>query len=181
LDPRSNRRHYRRYRGGHGAQPIRVAGLFIATYLTARTAKQVFQAANRPYLGPRRLRAELEQAKRELVITVIVKNFGSAPAEEAVVDWDVLFNGIPQGIRPPGPQPSTIFPSGEVRKYGTIGEPSCGQIMAGTITLQIVIRLSYKGPAEKAYTYDEKTQYDPSVNMFMTLGTFKGEKPDGKR
>jgi hypothetical protein len=157
------------------------AGLFVATYLTARTAKQVFEAANRPYLGRDRLRPEVDQAKKELTVTAIVRNFGSAPAEEALVDWEILFNGVPQEIPQVVAEPSTIFPSGTVRKHGTIPEPLFSHIMGGRVTLQIVIRVSYKGPGNKHYTYSEKTQYGPSENMFMMLGALKDKQPEGKR
>jgi hypothetical protein len=63
---------------------------------------------------------------------------------------------------------SLFRPTDGVRKYAIFGEPSFSQIVTGKVKLQFVIRLAYKGPGDKAYGYSEKSQYDPSINKFLS-------------
>lgn len=146
------------------------AGLWYATARTATIAEHAFEAANRPYVGVESLIPGMDQTKRQLNITPILKNFGTVPAEELVLSWEVFLNDVAQPTTRLPDKPSTLFPTETARLHAVFAEPTYGQILAGTVTLDVIITAVYKGPGNKSYVYKEKSQYDPLRNVFFNLG-----------
>ncbi len=146
------------------------AGLWYATARTATIAEHAFEAANRPYVGVESIIALVDRTKKELNVTAIIKNFGSVPAEESTIRWEILMNGVAQPQTAVPDKPLTLFPTEISRLHAFCPDPFFGQIMAGTATLEIIVRAVYYGPGKKSYIYHEKSQYEPVRNVFSNLG-----------
>jgi hypothetical protein len=143
-------------------------GLYISTARSANTARKVFEAANRPYLGVNAVNARFDSNGVE--ITLSVRNYGTAPAEESDVDWDVMLNGAPQFGITVRRKPTTLFPGEEVDLRADIGPEAIPQIINGNLALTLVVRASYKGPDERSFKYTESGRYNPKRNAFILLG-----------
>ncbi|HUQ15692.1 MAG TPA: hypothetical protein VM094_06525 [Gemmatimonadales bacterium] len=146
------------------------AGLFWATYRTATIAQQVFLAAHRPYVGISSLDLVPDTSKHTLTMTAVLKNYGTAPAEEFDSRYEPFLNGVREPTGGVPDKPSTLFPGQMTKLTGLMREPSYSQISEGTATLEIIFRVSYKGPGNKPYSYNEKQRYDRAVGAFMNLG-----------
>lgn len=158
------------------------AGLFVATYRTATIAKLEFEAANRPYVGVELLDSRSDPQNKRLEIVATVRNFGTVPAEETAIDWDVLLDGVSAPSDPRMPDiPFTLFPTNSITKHATLRQQTFENVMTASVKLTVLVWLSYKGPSNKSYAYSEKSQYDPDINRFFRLGPIKVQQPTGKR
>lgn len=156
-------------------------GLWLSTKDSVEVATHVFEAANRPYVGLDSFSVRNNREKKNIHFIAEVKNFGTAPAEQADIRWEMLFNGVIQPSTGIPANASTLFPSQQPRgMYAGIGTQTYEQIMSRQITLTFILRASYNGPADKSYRYCNKGQYDPQIDKILDLGTCDEEKPAGK-
>ena len=156
-------------------------GLWVSTKDSVDVARNVFEAANRPYVGLDAFNVKNDREKKNIYFAAEVKNFGTSPAEQADVRWEMLFNGVIQPSTGIPANMSTLFPSQQPRVlYAGIGTKSYEYIMSRQITLTFILRASYNGPADKSYRYCNKGQYDPHIDKILDLGACDEEKPAGK-
>jgi hypothetical protein len=156
------------------------AGLWIATRDSVNIARSVFEGANRPYIGIENIVISpfIEQGVgKNIQFIIIWKNFGTATAEEAKVNWKVLINGIQQPTIKVPDRPSSLFPSATVHLRGSVGNENADPILKGKMILQIILSASYSGPSNNKYTYCEKTQYNHLTGTFINLGRCEEEYP----
>ncbi len=138
----------------------------------ANAAQDVFETANRPYIGSAGITTividKIGQGKN-IRIKPKFKNYGTTPAEETETHWFILINGIKQEGRKLADQPRILFPSASTTYVGTVGTAYTDQVLNGDATLQVILLATYSGPKNK-YTYCEKQQYHPEEGLFVNLG-----------
>src|SRR5271157_5451488 len=66
---------------------------WIAARNSAETAKRIFEAGNRPYVGVESIVCLKDETKQYLSIFAIIKNFGTATAENCDFGWRLYIDG----------------------------------------------------------------------------------------
>jgi hypothetical protein len=79
-------------------------------------------------------------------------------------------NGVRQATSKVPDKPRSIFPGAMFKRESEIVEPTYSQLLDGTTTLEMVVRVAYKGPANRPYSYPEKFRYDPRTGASLNLG-----------
>ena len=156
------------------------AGLWLSTRESVDVARQVFEAANRPYVGLESVGIIDDADKKTLSLTGVVKNFGTVQAEKAEVKWELLLNRIVQPSEGVPSKPFTLFPGGKTHLAAQVGPYIYEQVMKGQTTLMFILRASYNGPGDKTYQYCVNERYDPNFNAFMDLGDCDEKHPARK-
>jgi hypothetical protein len=147
------------------------AMLWVTTNESVNIARSMYEAGNRPYLGVEGIGTGRDDSKKFLNFRAAIKNFGSAPAEETDLQWDVLLNGASMGGLSIPAKTSSIMPGNTVFLTGHIGVENFNDVISKRSVLQALVYASYKGPNGKGYAYCERSQYEPDVNSFMNLGS----------
>ncbi len=143
--------------------------LWRATHNSAEIARQVFEAANRPYLGPENIRPTRDDLSRTLRLVATIKNFGTATAEDALLVWTAYLDGIEATLPGFPDKPTAIFPGQSAEKLALFFGPTYDSIVTGKAELILKIQLRYKGPAH-SYAYCEKFRFVPPLNSCVHLG-----------
>jgi hypothetical protein len=156
---------------------------------TNRIARDTFNAANRPYVGVNTVSVfhmgpdskgnmvtsrDRTPQTTMLVFTVEIKNFGTAPALNAREDWRAFVDGVEQGRSEVPASATTHFPTESTYLKGLIGTTDYRAIVESTKALEFQVTMGYDWPLH----HEEecaKYRYNPTTNMFMSLGacTFK--------
>lgn len=138
---------------------------------SAIVAQQVFEAANRPYVGLEGFKIT-EPALNSLNIEATIKNFGTASAEAFDCSWDVYIGGILQPAIDLGSPSNTmlLFPGLRSHLKGDLRGTAYTQVIQQHKPLEIIVRVSYNWQPGKTCTYNEKHRYDPTNNAFISLG-----------
>jgi len=159
---------------------IEIVGLVLVaiyaylTYWQASTTQNIFDAGNRPYVGPTPgsitfLSNDANSPAHGMTIALAVKNYGTAPGEGFTLTWEPAVSGVRTDVVSDASKPSTIFPGEVVNLRGTINGQGFYDIQTGKALLQFNVRIHYKG---KSKTYDtcERQQYDPQNRDMIELG-----------
>ena len=144
--------------------------LFIATCRTAQIAQQAFEHGYRPAIGIASMDAVPDSARHSLHFITVMKNFGPGIASEVDISLRPYLNGVIQETRGVPDKPREMFPGEMTRLESRIGEPTYSQVLAGTTTVEMIVCVSYRGPANVPYSYASRPRYNPAVGAFMNLG-----------
>ena len=139
---------------------------------SARIALKAFETGSRPYIGITGISFGSDD-KRTAQLRITFENFGTIPADECSLDWDVYLNAVLQPITKVSANPAMLPPHVPQSLLGTMDYASFAGIMSGTITLEIIVHVSYNWAERKAYAYKEKQRYDHAQRAFMNLGAVK--------
>ena len=142
---------------------------WIAARSSAETAKRIFEAGNRPYVGVESIICVKDEAKQCLSIFAIIKNFGTATAENCDFSWSLYIDGVPIVGREVLANPTFLFPTLAHHLRAVLVE-SYPQIVSGNSILEVVVHFSYKWQSHKSHIYEEKYRYEHSQNHFIGLG-----------
>jgi hypothetical protein len=146
-------------------------GLWITTRDSVDVARHVFEAANRPYIGIEGIFVHNDSQKKDLSITVVIKNWGTVPGEKATIEWEVMLDGNAQpGTKVPD-KAKTLFPGGILTLAASMGASNYERIINHQTGVTVKVSASYEGPGPKTYRYCEISRYEPDTNAFMNLGT----------
>ena len=144
-------------------------GLWLVTLSSLRVSREVFDTANRPYVGVDTFDVHHDYETKSLQLTMIIKNFGTAPAGAFNSTWQIWMDG--HSIVPvPIDKPYTLFPGQTSVKLSAVTGDRFDQVMRGSVILDITTWVSYDGPSH-VYHYCEKHQYRPDRRAVMKLGT----------
>ena len=142
---------------------------WMAARSSAETAKRIFEAGNRPYVGVESIVCVKDEAKQYLNIFAIIRNFGTATAENCDFGWRLYVDGnLLSGTEIPA-NPTFLFPT-LAHHLRAVLYKSYPRISNGSSILEIVVRFSYKWQPDKSHIYVEKYRYEHSQNAFLGLG-----------
>src|SRR5271165_761442 len=144
--------------------------LWISTRSSVGIARQVFEAANRPYLGLDSWTIRNDPSRKTLDFEANIKNFGTAAAEEEITEWELHVNEEKVLQTDYAQNPSTIFPTHSFQLKAGCSGTKYDDLVTGRRVLEGFIRLRYKGPGNKDYVHCEKFRYHPERDSFMNLG-----------
>jgi len=152
------------------AQIVTSVMIWKATKTTANIAQVSFDAANRPLLGMSGILVLHHRSGSAMRLQVGIKNFGTLPAEQATVTWELQLNGVDLPSVGVPDSPHTIPPTAEKTFDGVIGLPNYTLITNGSSSLTMKTRATYQDNRGKRYVYCERHQYDHRHNTFAILG-----------
>jgi len=154
---------------------LMVLATFFSAYATWRTAlvtSTIFAVSDRPFLGVQQVTFEATDTEHPTIV-VNFKNFGSIPALDAivavhaVVDGKVVESPTEMSARDAG----ILSPTVPHYFFASLTPDQYRAVAAGKSSLQVHVRLLYKGPArEKQLCYFERIVYDFRVNTFEASG-----------
>ncbi|HKN01094.1 MAG TPA: hypothetical protein VJX23_11305 [Candidatus Binataceae bacterium] len=138
-----------------------------ATWRTATVTSLVFATADRPFIGVAKVNFEATDSPNPF-ISVDFRNFGRIPAVDALVSVNARVDGK---VAPdPIPAQMDVSETGSIPPdidhfiYRPLPADSYKSIVGGKSSLQVGIRIIYKGPAAvseycnfKRYVYDYRT------------------------
>jgi len=150
-------------------------------------ARDTFNAANRPYVGPNAVQVVFvgQDGQGNLIridhptkqttnmdYRVEIKNFGTIPASHCRIDWRIFFDGVEQPkVKQVPASPVTLYPTGTQYLAGVIGSEKDyeGIVITGNEILTIETTVSYEWPKNQDGECT-KHQYDRDMHGFMYLG-----------
>jgi hypothetical protein len=147
---------------------------------SAEVALQVFETANRPYVGVFGFAFGLEKLGQTASLRIVFRNFGTVPAENSSLNWDVYLNGAIQTNTKVPSNPSTIYPQVDQSLSGTFDPHTFYAIMSGSTTMEIVVHVTYQWHTDRKDEYSERQRYDPAQKAFMNLGIVPRDKEQRK-
>jgi hypothetical protein len=136
---------------------------------SAETTRMIFEAGNRPYVGLESLVCIKNETEQSLSIFAVIKNFGTATAENCEFGWSLYISGSPLSGTGVPANTTSLFPGLAHHLRANIRQ-SYSQITSGMSSLEIVVSLSYTWQPQKSHIYKEKYRYEHSQNAFMGLG-----------
>jgi hypothetical protein len=144
------------------------------TYWQASTTQKIFDAGNRPYVGPNGgiISTLVNQADNKpfgMKIKSQVKNFGTAPGEDFSFTWEVRIDGNKIATDPKHGVPYTLFPGEVANLDGTIKGPTFYDLESGKTILQINLIIRYRN-GKNRYDYCERQQYDAAYHDMLSMG-----------
>jgi hypothetical protein len=161
--------------------------LWLTTKESVNVTKEMFEASHRPYVhiseiemrgpddddddGDLGDEADDPALRKELCFNVVFNNVGSVPAHDVVANMQLVVDGlIMPNIELEDKPIAVLFPNEE--KYTTIvaDDPKDIEQIQKAKALSLIIKCTYKGVAEKQYSYEEKAIYDEDDGEF---GSFK--------
>jgi hypothetical protein len=134
-----------------------------ATNKLANTAKQIYDAANRPYVGFE-TEWDLSSDRQTFNYRIGAKNFGTVPASDLQFDWTVKFGGRSQESLS-RTRPNRLYPTQAVWRHGQIAH----DVLINGTTLEISATVSYTWPGGEDSDC-EIFQYSPTFNSLNQLG-----------
>ncbi len=142
-----------------------------AARASARIATQVFESANRPYVGLENFK--ITQNSQQVRVVATFKNFGTAPAEDCTCRWDAFLSGVlqPATNLDTVPNATTLFPQLVTHLIGDLSRQTYDGIATRKISFEIITTVSYKWGSDRACTNKEKHLYSPENGAFMNLGS----------
>lgn len=141
---------------------------------SANVAEMIFEAGNRPYVGVKSIICIKDSAEKCLRIFAVIKNFGTATAENCDVGWKMYLNGvIVAGTSFPA-NTTALFPKLSHHLRAILCEPY-SQITSGASILEITVHFPYSWKPKQSHIYEEKYRYEHSENAFMGLGVVTGD------
>jgi hypothetical protein len=145
--------------------------LWEETRESRRIAENVYNAANRPYLGSDGVRSQVNP-DGSFAFTSSIKNFGTAPALDIQYRFDGTLNGNPLGHAGGYRAESTgvIFPGQIVLVPAVASKQEAGDIFSHKSQLFFTIDASYSDALGIHHAFHLKTHFDPAVNDFEVLG-----------
>jgi hypothetical protein len=144
-------------------------GMWSATRDYTEVTRNIFSAANRPYVGVFSYKANKNEANRIISISVEYKNFGTVLAKDIAVKWDIFVDGKPsQKVGVPD-RPSVLFPQVPAELAAVISEPAYSPVVNGTSVLEVEVKITYKGIGKEEYYTYEKSRYVPEWNRFIAI------------
>ncbi|BDV43604.1 hypothetical protein GURASL_25270 [Geotalea uraniireducens] len=138
----------------------------IKTSEYTEITKNIYNASNRPYIGIESFEVNKDDNKH-ILINVHYKNFGTVPASNVKVNYDMLLDGNPgnhSNIELDDSK-SNLFPQSihNIRlKTGSYYD----DIISGKHKLDVVIDIKYRGATKDIYEVNERWRYDPNHNHF---------------
>ena len=124
-------------------------GLWTATQSAVNVTRDTFFAANRPYVGVEAFDIRRDDARKTLEISALVKNFGTAPADEADIQHEPSTNGRPIEAEGVPDKPMILFPAMRIRRTSHLGA-SFDAIIAGIFRCRSDRSCSIQGPTRPA-------------------------------
>lgn len=154
---------------------LMVLATFFSAYATWRTAlvtSSIFAVADRPFLGVQQVSFERADTQHP-VIVVSFRNFGSIHALDAIVGAHALIDG--KVVNDPANAISEmdagiLSPNVPHTFYVFIPPAQYQAVAAGKSSLQVHVRMLYKGPSHEQHCYFERFAYDSRVNVFQASG-----------
>lgn len=145
----------------------------FATWRTYQVSQLIFAISDRPFLGVEKATFERVDSPEPAVV-VDFRNFGSIPADDAIVTTIGRLDGKPiaerngemstidQGVVSPEiPHFSYVFLSAEEYK----------KVVSGASRLTVHVNIEYKGPAlNRHFCYTKRMFYDYHVAGFRPAG-----------
>ncbi len=160
-----------------------------ATQDSVKVARDIYNAANRPYVGVASLvptfmvlgPADTKESVKTIEeatfmrVSATYKNFGTVPAANFTIRYQPLVDGKPLGGVGIPAKPSTLFPTEEKYLSGEIDPETFGAIRNGTKTLDIDIQIDYDWPASKGEHTCSRYQLITPEGVFARLGSKCGD------
>jgi len=149
-----------------------VINVGAAIYMGVKTSeyteitKNIYKASNRPYIGIDSFKINKDDNKH-LLFYVNYKNFGTVPASNVRVKYDMLFDGqtAQHSNSEVYDSNSNLFPqvANSIRlRTGADYE----NVISGKTVLDVVIDIKYRGATKDEYEVNERWRYDPNHNHF---------------
>jgi hypothetical protein len=139
---------------------------------SAKIALKAFESGTRPFIGVTSFSFGSEDHKTaQLKITF--ENFGTIPADEFSLEWDVYLNAKLLPNTKVSANPTMLLPHVPQSLLGAMDYTVFTAITQGTTPLEIIVHVSYTWGENKTHTYNEKHRYDPEQRAFMNLGQVK--------
>lgn len=142
---------------------------WIAARSSAETAKRIFEAGNRPYVGVKSIFCIKDEAKQCLSIFAVIKNFGTSTAENCDFRWSLYVDGVLLAGKAIPANPTFLFPTLKHHLRAVLVE-SYPHVVSGGSILEVVVHFSYKWQPHKSHVYEEKYRYEHTQNAFIGLG-----------
>lgn len=147
------------------------AAIYFYQLDTMRRQVAIMEADMRPYVGLQKISVEGINPNNQQVVLGILKNFGHSPAIQAVVDWEVMVNGVPRPDINAPRKPLTLFPGADNAIQIGVTSEHWQKIVSGDDTLQVRVKVSYRDVSEqKQYEYCEQQRFYPANGVFLSEG-----------
>jgi hypothetical protein len=135
----------------------------------AKASVASYEATARPYAFPT-LIAKVEDKPPNLKVNVVLKNYGTIPAEQVMFDWVVIVNGIAYpAIREVPELPHELPPGETTTMVGQIGIGEAPRVLNGTDKAIVYVTYSYRW-RDKQENGCQKYQYYPPAHVFGDIG-----------
>ena len=131
--------------------------------------RNIFKAANRPYVGTSGIIPIKDEANKTFPINLEIKNFGSVPAKNVETAWNLSLNGVPMPVSKVPDKPLVLFPQTSNFLAATFSGDKYSSIVNGDSILEITLEIRYKGAYQEQYYYSEKSRYAHNMNRFIGL------------
>ncbi len=149
-----------------------VINVGAAIYVGVKTSeyteitKNIYKSANRPYVGIESFKINKDDNKH-LLFYVNYKNFGTVPASNVRIKYDMLFDGhkAHRSNEDVYDSNSNLFPqvAHSIRlKTGADYE----NIISGKTILDVTVNIKYQGITKEEFEVNETWRYDPNHNHF---------------
>jgi hypothetical protein len=140
---------------------------------SVEVTRQVFNAANRPYIGVVTIETNLNQKNRRLDYTAEIKNYGTVTANSVEIQLETFVNSQ---IQPQSYDPETksgvLLPTSSVFVNDGISDPYFKAVMETGSRLQVKVSVRYFGATGVSHSYTQEYKYDPAANKFFNVSSY---------
>lgn len=152
----------------------------FATWRTVQLMHTILAISERPYIGVQQVKFDSIDASAAR-IAIETKNFGSVSANDAVSQIRMLIDG--HQIRGQNRLTATtnvgmFSPTVPHLAYRYLPADQYRNVRAGKARLVLDVLISYRGPDERQFCYDEIISYDRQSETFGPTGG--GDRCDGQ-
>jgi hypothetical protein len=141
--------------------------LLKATKRTAELTQNIFEAANRPYLGILSGAIQLEQGGLRLQTNI--KNFGTAVAIDIESSWSAVINGKELPSLDTSKTFAVLPPQSEMGLITLLNPEEYLQLDSTGTTMELAFSLTYKSLAQKEYYYRERQVFERQAQGFIKV------------
>jgi hypothetical protein len=145
-------------------------GLLAATASYTKTTRDVFKAANRPYVGVTSIRTVHDKEKKLFVPIATIMNQGTTLAKNTIVDSTLIANGKVVPLSRPLDKPSVLIPGTGLNISSAYSEKEHYDKVHNA-KLDLRIRIDYEGLNKQKYYCEFEAMRDPENDTFIVIGS----------
>jgi len=144
----------------------------FATWQTARVTNRLFTVAERPYVGVERIAFDVVDGS-SVRLVIDTRNFGTVSGHSGVAHFRLLLDGKPLSDAGLG---DTIVNIGIFTQTVShtlnlfVAKDVYVQARAGRSRFDVDMHITYRGPDERAFCYNETMTYDSRADAFDPSG-----------
>ena len=141
-----------------------------ATWRYVEVSRDIFGAAERPYVGVQGIRID-QSAPRQPHLIVEYRDFGNIPADQTIIIGQLTINGqLVPGQRKASAELGVLSPQVAHFWHRAIPPESLRPILDGKSVLSVGIEFAYRDANDRHYCYRMAFEYHPNVNDFTPAG-----------